>query len=413
MLKTKGRKANLPRSVNITTEVAGIKFKNPVLTAAGPPSRNGRALKEAFEGGAGGLVAKTISVAPASVPRPCMVLVDRGETLSHIALAMDNRLVHVTKSAIKVPIGLLNAELWSDLPYEQWVKTEYGVAKETGLPLIASIGYKPEEVEKLGPLVEKSGVDGIEFSTHYLGMDPKPVVEVAKILKESVEIPIFAKLSPHVIEVAEFAKALEKAGVDGITAINTIGPCLHIDVETGKPALGGENGFGWLSGPSIRPIAVRCVAEIARSVKIPVIGVGGIMSGANAIEHIMAGASAVQICTGAILEGSGIFGRVAHEIDQYLVDHGHDSIKDICGIALKHLPPKPLRPETLLPTVDEKLCKVCGLCNKYCIYGAVELSRASKASKPKVTIKAEKCYGCGACVSICPTRALRFEERTK
>jgi len=383
--------------VDLSVEIAGIRFRNPVLTAAGPPSRDGEALVEAARGGAGGLVAKTISVRPAEVPRPCMAVVDR------------DRPVKIRGFPAYTTYGFLNSELWSDIPYQRWIEREYALAKGTGLPVIASIGYTPEDVAKLGPLVERAGVDGIEFSTHYVGFDPKPVAEVAKTLRESVEIPIFAKLSPHLPDIVPFAKAVEPY-VDGIVAINTYGPTLHIDVETGKPLLGGRYGYGWLSGPALKPIAVRCVAEISKAVRVPVIGVGGILCGRDAVEHIMAGAYAVQICTGAILEGPGIYGRVAKEIEEFLREHGYDSLEDIRGMALKWLPEKPLRTVALAPEVDVERCTGCGICERACVYHAIEMVELADSRRKVSKTVVEKCYGCGLCVSICPTRARYFPE---
>lgn len=366
--------------VNMEVVVAGIKFKNPVMNAAGPNCKDGRALKMIAEGGAGGLVAKTISVVPAKVPRPCMAMVDR-----------DSRK------------GMVNVELWSDLPYEQWLKEEYRMAKATGLPLIASMGYKAEEVGKLAPLVEKAGADGIECSVHYLGSDPKPIIDVVKAVKEASGLPLFIKLSPHGYELADFAKAAEKAGADGIVAINSLGPCLHIDIETARPYLGGKSGYGWLSGSPIKPLAVRCVADIARAVKIPVVGVGGISSGRDAAEHIMAGASAVQICTAAILQGPKIYGKVAKELEEFMKSHGYDSVEDMKGLALKHLPEESnLRKVT--PVVDEERCTGCGTCVKTCVYEAITVGK-----KKKAVVDEGKCYGCGMCVSVCPFHALEIK----
>jgi len=382
--------------IEISVEIAGIRFRNPVLTAAGPASRDGEALIKAAKGGAGGLVAKTISLKPAEVPRPCLAIINREYSL------------RIPGFKAYTTFGFQNAELWSDIPYQRWIEREYKLAKSTGLPLIASIGYTPEEVSRLGKLVEKAGVDGIEFSTHYLGFDPRPLEEVAKSLKESVDIPIFAKLSPHLPDITPFAKAVEPY-VDGIVAINTYGPTLHIDIETGKPLLGGENGYGWLSGPALKPIAVRYVADIARAVKKPVIGVGGIMSGKDAIEHIMAGAWAVEICTGAILEGPEIYGRVVREIEEFLKTHGYDSVEDIRGIALKWIPEKPLRTEAIPPSLDPRKCTGCGICEKACVYEAIEMIEDIKTGKRISRTIEERCYGCGLCVSICPTRARYFE----
>jgi len=392
--------------VNLNVEVAGIPFRNPVLTAAGPTSRDANTLLQAARGGVGGLVAKTVSIKPAEVPRPNMQTLDRGKSQWLLATAMRNQVVHLERINVRGAYGLLNHELWSDKPYQKWLKHEYPRAKEAGLSLIASVGYTPDELQKLAPLVEKAGVDGIEFSTHYIETDPKVFNEVAKTLKEAVNIPVFAKMSPHVKDLTIFTKAVDKH-VDGFVAINTLGPCLHIDIETGRPLLGGPGGVGWLSGPAIKPLAVRCVADIARGTSKPVIGVGGVSTGADAIEFFMCGASAVQVCTAAILEGHSVYGRIANEMATFLEAHGHDSPLDVHGVALKRLPEKTLRIESLPPTVDERACSGCGLCSKSCIYSAITVNPDTS----KAQVDSELCYGCGVCVSICPHRALNFETK--
>jgi dihydroorotate dehydrogenase subfamily 1 len=391
--------------VSLNLSIAGIPLRNPVLTAAGPTSRDGETLIQAAKGGVGGLVAKTISVKPAEVPRPNMQTLDRAKSQSILAVAMQNRIVHMERVMVRGPYGLLNHELWSDKHFQKWLDHEYPLAKQTGLSLIASVGYTPEELEVLAPLVEKAGVDGIEFSTHYIETDPKVFNEVAKTLKESVNVPIFAKMSPHVKDLTVFTRAVERY-VDGFVAINTLGPCLHVDIETARPLLGGPGGVGWLSGPALKPLAVRCVADIAKGTKKPVIGVGGVSSGADAIEHMMCGASAVQVCTAAILEGPSVYGRIVHEIKEFLEDHNYDSVEDVRGAALPYLPEKTVRIESLPPSVDEKKCTGCGLCSQSCVYSAIAVDSQSK----KAVVDEKLCYGCGVCVSLCPHRALSFPE---
>lgn len=392
-------------TVDLSVTLAGIQLRNPVLTAAGPTSRDGAMLVQAARAGVGGLVAKTVSLKPARVPRPNMQALDRAMSQSLLAVAMHHRIVRLERILVGGAYGLLNHELWSDIPYQQWLEREYPMAKETGLALIASVGYTPEELRKLAPLVEKAGVDGIEFSTHYIEYDPKVFNEVAKTLKESVDVPIFAKMSPHVKDLTTFARAVERY-VDGFVAINTLGPCLHIDIETARPLLGGPGGVGWLSGPAIKPLAVRCVADIARGTSKPVVGVGGVSSGADAVEFIMCGATAVQVCTSAILEGPTAYGRIAGEIRAFLETHGYDSPEDIRGAALPHLHEETLRVESLPPQVDEDRCTGCGLCARSCTYTAITVD----PGRGKAVVDRERCYGCGLCVSICPNRALSFED---
>ncbi len=361
--------------VSLALEFCGLKLRNPIMPAAGPTVRDGDALVQAAQGGAGALITKTISTSPAEVPRPCMA---------------------------KVKEGLLNAELWSDLPLERWIRDEYPKAKRTGLPLIVSIGYKPEEIRELAPKVKEAGADALELSTHYLGHDPTPVIEATKAAKEAVDIPVFIKLSPHVLDITEFARAAEEAGADGLVAINTLGPCLAIDIETTQPMMGSPGGYGWLSGPALKPLALRCVADISRAVKIPVIGCGGISNGRDAIEFIMAGATAVQICTAAIVRGPRVYGLMADEMVRFMRVKGYNTIEDFRGIALKRLPKEPLRTKARPPEVFASKCTGCGLCQQYCVYGAIRI--VGKVAR----LDPGKCYGCGLCLSVCPTRAMRF-----
>jgi len=273
--------------------------------------------------------------------------------------------------------------------------------------LIASLGYWAHELRELGPKAVKAGAQAIEFSTHYVGFDYKPVVESAKALKEVVDVPVFPKLSPHLTGLKEMIRELEKVGVDGVVAINTIGPTLHIDVESGRPIMGGPNGHGWLSGPAIKPLGVAVVAEIAKISKLPIIGVGGISQPEDVIEYVMAGATAVQVCTQAILEGPKVFRRLAEGVAKWLREHGYSSIEDVRGVALKHLKPDLAGwYEVKNPIVSEEKCIACGLCEQSCTYDAVHV--LPKGNARVAVVDTSKCYGCGVCTTVCPTRAIHF-----
>lgn len=406
----------MKRVVDLSIEIAGIKMKNPIMNAACPISRDAETMKLLIDNGVGGVVAKTISVKPAIVPRPSMAVVDRGMGRFYFLKTLkpgDVRITPVDAGNHRFIHAFLNAELWSDIPAEHYLEREYPIVKnycrERGVAFFVSIGYKPEELALLGPKVEKAGADAIEFSTHYIGKDYRPVVEAAKALRESVSIPIFAKLSPFTPNIPDLVKDLEKVRVDGIVATNTIGPALNIDVETGMPIVGGPYGYGWMSGPALKPISLAVVAEAARSTKLPIIGVGGITRGVDVIEYFMAGASAVQICTAALVEGFSVFQRILNETVTWLEKHGYSSILDVKGLALKHLKPEPRRVWAKPPLVDEKKCIGCGFCQQVCDYDAVHVEESGGGKRLAVVDKT-KCYGCGLCTSVCPTRAIHFEE---
>ncbi|MGL5949966.1 MAG: diguanylate cyclase, partial [Cetobacterium sp.] len=274
---------------NLKINILGMEFSNPVMTAAGPGAKDGESCIKAVGGGAGGIVSKTISLEPADVPRPCMA---------------------------RTNSGFLNTELWSELPKELWLQEEYKKAKSTGVPLIVGMGYTAEQISKIAPLV-KPYADAVEISTHYVGTDLDPIVNAMKAAKKVLDCPVFMKMSPHT-NIQSIAKALEEAGADGLVMINSLGPCMAIDVETGYPIMGSNTGYGWLSGTPIRPVAIRNIYDAAKVVKIPIIGVGGVTCGIDAAEMLMAGAQAVQVCTEAILKGPSIYGKIARELNEFL-----------------------------------------------------------------------------------------------
>lgn len=356
-------------SADLTVEICGLRFRNPVLTAAGPPVRDGAALLACAEGGAGGLVAKTISTTAAAPPTPNMA------EISH---------------------GFLNAELWSELPPDQWIEREYEIARRAGLPLIVSLGYTADEIAALAPRV-RPFADALELSTHYIGERPEPMMAAIRAAKDALDVPVFVKLSPLGREIARAAELAQVAGADGIVAINSFGPCLAIDVETGLPRMGGPDGYGWLSGPALKPLAVRCVLDVARATDLPVIGCGGVARGIDAIEMLMAGASAVQVCTAAILRGRGVFGKIAREVGTWLDAHGYASVAEIRGLTLRRAVPEQVMGPPLL---DLDLCNGCGLCELSCATDAIHVVGG------KAQLDEERCGLCGLCVTRCRPGAL-------
>lgn len=145
------------------------------------------------------------------------------------------------------------------------------------------------------------------------------------------KIPVLAKLTPNVSNIAEIAKACEAAGADGIAAINTAGPGMVIDIKTKKPILGAKR--GGVSGQGIKPIAIRCVYDIYEAVKIPIIGMGGIMTWQDTIEMMMAGATLVGVGSATYFKGVGVFEEIKTGLREYLKNEKLTSLKDIIGAA--------------------------------------------------------------------------------
>jgi len=299
----------------LATEIAGLKLANPTMLASGILGYTGLSLKSIIEAGAGAVVTKSMGLEPRTgYPNPTVVQTD---------------------------CGLLNA-MGLPNPGISHFKEEMKELKSTGVPTILSIyGYSSEEFAKVAETAAKMGADAIELNVSCphikkagaeIGCDPLLLTEIVKEVKKRVNIPVIVKLTPNVANIDEIAKAAEKAGADAITAINTV-KAMNIEIETGRPLL--ANKFGGLSGPAIKPIAVRCVYDVYRSVDVPVIGCGGITSWQDAIEFMLAGASAVQIGTAIAYKGPEIFRQVTSGIESYLERKGFKNVKELVGLAHK------------------------------------------------------------------------------
>jgi len=299
----------------LATEIAGLKLANPTMLASGILGYTGLSLKSIIEAGAGAVVTKSMGLEPRTgYPNPTVVQTD---------------------------CGLLNA-MGLPNPGISHFKEEMKELKSTGVPTILSIyGYSSEEFVKVAETAVKMGADAIELNVSCphvkkagaeIGCDASLLAEIVEEVKKKVAKPVIVKLTPNVANIDEIAKAAEKAGADAITAINTV-KAMNIEIETGRPLL--ANKFGGLSGPAIKPIAVRCVYDVYRSVDVPIIGCGGISSWQDVVEFMLAGASAVQIGTAVAFKGVGVFSSVAKGIEAYLKRKGFKNVKELVGLAHK------------------------------------------------------------------------------
>jgi dihydroorotate dehydrogenase (NAD+) catalytic subunit len=217
---------------------------------------------------------------------------------------------------------------------------EFGRLDDLKVPVIGSIyGYR---VEQFGQVAKKMAAlkpamieidiscPHMDYGKPYYADAELAAKVVAEVKKNTGKIPVSAKLSPNVYNIAEIAKAAEKAGADAITAINAASGMV-IDLDSRKPVL--ANKTGGLTGPALKPIAVRCVFEIYESVNIPIIGTGGITYGKDAIEMIMAGATAVGIGSGIFYRGNDIFRKVCDEMKEWMKKNKVKNLNEIRGCA--------------------------------------------------------------------------------
>jgi dihydroorotate dehydrogenase (NAD+) catalytic subunit len=301
--------------IDITTQIACIRLKNPTILASGIMDEDAGSMKRIIECDAGAIVTKSIGLnAREGYPNPTVIELD---------------------------FGILNAMGLPNPGIKQYCQ-EIGQLKNLKTPVIGSIyGANSKEFIELAKKMEEYGTTALELNLSCphaksygleLGCDPKLVQEITSSVKDKVSIPVFVKLSPNVTNIVKIAKAAEDGNADAIVAINTV-KGMKIDLELGKPIL--SNKIGGYSGKAIKPIGIRCVYDIAKNIDIPIIGVGGVTTGEDAMEYFMAGASAVQIGSGVYYRGVDVFKKVCVEIEQLMKAYGYKNLTEIIGVAHK------------------------------------------------------------------------------
>ena len=243
-----------------------------------------------------------------------------------------------TPRIVETPSGLLNAIGLQGIGVHAFVKDVLPELATRDTAVFVNVcGDTVEEYAEVARVLEgRPGVAGLEVNISCpnvekggmaFGGDPHMTREVVSAVRAVTKLPVIPKLSPNVGDIALFARVCEEAGADGLSCINTV-LALAIDVERRRPRL--AFGTGGLSGPAIRPIAVRMAWQAARAVRIPVLGIGGIMSAEDALEFLIAGCRAVQIGT-ANFVNPGVYGAILAGLERYLDRHGFERIEQVVG----------------------------------------------------------------------------------
>ena len=297
--------------MRLAVELAGLRLKNPLIAASGT---FGYGVE--YEGILdlsllGGLVSKGLYLEPrdgCAVPR-----------------------------IVETPSGLLNAIGLQGVGIRAFVKDVLPRLAPYDTAVIVNVcGDTVDEYAEVARIAEAPGVAALEINISCpnvkkggmaFGGDPRMTHEVVSAVRKATRLPIVPKLSPNVADVTVFARACEEAGADALSCINTL-LGLAIDVDARKPSL--AFGTGGLSGPAIRPVALRMAWQAARAVRIPVIGIGGIGSAEDALEFLVAGCRAVQIGTANFVD-PGVYARILAGLEAYLRRHGLEEIGDVVG----------------------------------------------------------------------------------
>jgi dihydroorotate dehydrogenase (NAD+) catalytic subunit len=296
-------------------ELCNVKLKNPTMLAAGILGSTAASMNLVSRNGAGAVVTKSFGLEP-----------NKG---------------YANPTTVEVTGGVINAIGLSNPGVDAFIGELEKVEMST--PTIGSIyGASGDDFAQIALKIENY-VDLIELNVSCphaqkgcgasIGEDPILTGDIVKAVKKVVDIPIIVKLTPNVTDITEIALSAEKAGCDALTLINSLGPGLKIDIETANPIL--SNKFGGMSGPAIKPIALRCVYDVYDAVKIPIIGVGGISDYRDAVEFIYSGAQCVQIGTAIMYKGPSIFKEINLGIHKFMLEKDYSSVDEMVGIAHK------------------------------------------------------------------------------
>ncbi len=399
-------------SVELTTYLGGVRLRNPILPGASELAFDSLSAQRLIDAGVGAVVTKSFtSDKQARVRlRPYQFSLRRfGE-----AYASSGSFWSLSAPHVEDPETILRKNI-------PGIRRVCGAGR---VPLVVSFYESFNEPEKWAAVArsfEQSGADLLELNfsspSHKQMMEESPTVsaDIAASVIESIGIPVGVKIGPSLEPLTKFIADWAKRGVAFITAHNAPSG-IFIDVEReepyGAPAIG-----GYLIGRPFLPWSLARVVQIKKTTAVDVVGVGGIHEWTDALQYMLCGCSAVQVCTSAYVHGLGVFSEIQEGISRWMDRKGYTSIEAFRGRVLPRIltaqdlksqeeHPYTLPPESpYIPSVDSNRCSLCFDCGKGCIY------RVFSVEGGRLRIDAEKCWSCGLCVGLCPQNALVLVDR--
>lgn len=393
-------------SQTLQVQFCGILLENPCLLSSASPTQSYEGIAKALKLGWAGVVTKTC--AP-----------------DHLITAdVTNRFATLRDSAGNIT-GFENIEGLTQKPVAYWETTVRDLKREfPGKCIIASImaDENRESWQDLARRMEKAGANALELNLscpHFrlednmgaaIGKDETMAAAITACVKEAVLIPVMVKLTPNASNIQDIARAVVAAGANAIAAINTVQVLMGVDIDTFEPlpSVHGHTSYGGYSGVAVKPIGLRCVAQIAQATGVPVSGIGGIAQWQDIVEYFAVGASCVQICTAVMLNGYQIITPLLAGLEEYMNRKGLRNLGEITGAAL----PKIEARERLnmdwrrrSSVVAPEKCIHCAKCYVSCQEsgkGAIRFTNRQVAVDPAL------CDGCSLCTHVCPQGVLEL-----
>ncbi|MBW1696151.1 MAG: dihydroorotate dehydrogenase [Deltaproteobacteria bacterium] len=302
----------MQNSTDLRVEIAGVKLKNPVMTSSGTFGYGSEYHRLIDLNRLGAIIVKGLSLAPS-----------RGNPPPRI---------------VETPCGMLNAIGLENVGIDAFIQEKLPFLRQLTTPTFVNIyGETAEEyVELVCRLNDVDGISGIEVNISCpnvkaggvaFGVDPRSAYELVNKVRKQARLPVMVKLSPNVTDITQIARCVEDAGADAISLINTI-TGMAVDIESRRPKL--ANITGGLSGPAIKPVALRMVWQVVQAVRIPVVGIGGIMNARDALEFLIAGAAAIQVGTANFINPRATI-EIIEGLDRFLSSRNISKITDIIG----------------------------------------------------------------------------------
>jgi len=394
---------------DLNVDFCGFDLINPFLLASAPPTGTGAMIRRAYQAGWAGAVTKTLVMNASQVTN----VTPRLASLSFPCEPGEPRRIFAFE----------NIELVTDRRLEVWLKEIVELRKEFPDRLtIASImddASKPDGWREMARRCQTAGAQAIEINMSCphgmpergmgmaIGQDPEIAGQVTRWVKEATELPVLAKMTPNITDLTVPAGECLQAGADALTAVNTVASIAGVDLESliPLPNVWGSSTIGGLSGPAIKPIALRAVAALAQAFEAPVSGVGGVTTWRDAAEFLLLGANHVQICSSVMARGYGLVDKLTEGLDDYMEQMGFSSVGQMTGLALKNLKKfQDLDGERrVVAHINADLCTACDACRVSCLDSGRQAILKRRGAGYEVNAK--KCTGCSLCFHICPVAA--------